>query len=93
MKIDKAAQDAQNDVFYAASIQAPAYVEKQSMAEIKVPPPPVKPSGPPTVLATTDEEAKQHEQEVLNTKLWANAKDEKPIQMHQDVGEIEVNHL
>ena len=59
MKIDKAAQDAQNDVFYAASIQAPAYVEKQSMAEIKVPPPPpAKPSGPPTVLATTDEEAK-----------------------------------
>ena len=40
--------------------------------------PPV-PTGPPTVLATTDQEAKEHEQEVLNTKLWANAKDEKPI--------------
>lgn len=70
-------------------------MEKQSLEEIKVPPPPQHvDSGPPVVFATTDKEAKEHEAEVLNTNLWANAKDEKsPIQMHQDVGEIEVNHL
>ena len=64
------------------------------MAELTLPPPPPAHTGPPVVLATTDKEAKEHEDEMMNTNLWANAKDEKnPVQMHQDVGEIEVNHL